>query len=59
MLRSQELLGLYTAWRIDSERAENCQCSNDKPMMIGLTYSAHAVACAAALEMIKYEDANW
>lgn len=32
---------------------------NDKPMMIGLTYSAHAVACAAALEVIKiYEDEN-
>lgn len=32
---------------------------NDKPMMIGLTYSAHAVACAAALEVINiYEDEN-
>ncbi len=26
---------------------------NDKPMLLGLTYSAHAVACAAALENLK------
>jgi taurine--2-oxoglutarate transaminase len=26
---------------------------NDKPLIIGLTYSAHAVACAAGLENIK------
>lgn len=26
---------------------------NDKPMVLGLTYSAHAVACAAALENLK------
>src|ERR1700757_1493892 len=32
---------------------------NDKPLPIGLTYSAHAVACAAANEVIKiYEDDN-
>lgn len=30
---------------------------NDKPLPIGLTYSAHAVACAAAVEVLKiYED---
>ncbi|MFB6306570.1 MAG: aminotransferase class III-fold pyridoxal phosphate-dependent enzyme [Flavobacteriales bacterium] len=26
---------------------------NDKPMLLGLTYSAHAVSCAAALENIR------
>ena len=32
---------------------------NDKPLMLGLTYSAHAVACAAANAVIKiYEDEN-
>lgn len=32
---------------------------DDKPLMLGLTYSAHATACAAALEVIKiYEDDN-
>lgn len=32
---------------------------NDKPLPIGLTYSAHAVACAAAVEVLKiYEDEN-
>ncbi len=32
---------------------------NDKPMMVGLTYSAHAVCCAAGLEVLKiYEDEN-
>jgi taurine---2-oxoglutarate transaminase len=32
---------------------------NDKPLMLGLTYSAHAVACAAALETLQiYEDEN-
>jgi taurine--2-oxoglutarate transaminase len=32
---------------------------DDKPLMLGLTYSAHAVACAAALEVLKiYEDDN-
>ena len=32
---------------------------NDKPLPIGLTYSAHAVACAAANEVIKiYENDN-
>ncbi len=32
---------------------------DDKPLMLGLTYSAHAVACAAALEVLKiYEDEN-
>lgn len=32
---------------------------NDKPLPIGLTYSAHAVACAAANATIKiYEDEN-
>jgi len=32
---------------------------NDKPLPIGLTYSAHAVSCAAANEVIKiYEDDN-
>ena len=32
---------------------------NDKPMMIGLTYSAHAVACAAAVAVLNiYEDEN-
>ncbi|MGC1243744.1 MAG: aminotransferase class III-fold pyridoxal phosphate-dependent enzyme [Chryseosolibacter sp.] len=30
---------------------------DDKPLMLGLTYSAHATSCAAALEVIKiYED---
>ena len=30
---------------------------DDKPLMIGLTYSAHAVSCAAGLEVLKiYED---
>ncbi len=32
---------------------------DDKPLMIGLTYSAHAVSCAAGLEVLKiYEDEN-
>ncbi|AHM63009.1 Acetylornithine transaminase [Flammeovirgaceae bacterium 311] len=32
---------------------------DDIPLMLGLTYSAHATACAAALEVIKiYEDDN-
>lgn len=32
---------------------------NDKPMMIGLTYSAHPVSCAAGLEVLSiYEDEN-
>jgi len=32
---------------------------DDKPLMLGLTYSAHAVGCAAALAVIKiYEDDN-
>lgn len=32
---------------------------NDRPLMLGLTYSAHAVGCAAALEVLKiYEDEN-
>lgn len=32
---------------------------NDIPMMIGLTYSAHAVCCAAGAEVLKiYEDDN-
>ncbi len=32
---------------------------NDKPLPLGLTYSAHAVACAAAVEVLKiYEDEN-
>ena len=30
---------------------------DDKPLMLGLTYSAHATACAAALEVLNiYED---
>jgi len=30
---------------------------NDKPLPLGLTYSAHAVACAAGVEVLKiYED---
>ena len=30
---------------------------NDKPLPLGLTYSAHVVACAAAVEVLKiYED---
>jgi len=32
---------------------------NDKPLPLGLTYSAHAVACAAAIEVLQiYEDEN-
>ncbi len=32
---------------------------NDKPLPLGLTYSGHAVACAAAVEVLKiYEDEN-
>ncbi len=32
---------------------------NDKPLMIGLTYSAHPVSCAAGLEVLNiYEDEN-
>ncbi len=32
---------------------------NDKPLPLGLTYSAHAVACAAANEVLKiYDDEN-
>src|SRR5690349_15398038 len=32
---------------------------DDKPLMIGLTYSAHPVSCAAGLEVLKiYEDEN-
>jgi len=32
---------------------------DDKPLMLGLTYSAHAVGCAAALAVINiYEDDN-
>lgn len=32
---------------------------DDVPLMLGLTYSAHATACAAGLEVIKiYEDDN-
>jgi len=32
---------------------------NDKPLPLGLTYSAHAVACAAGVEVLKiYEDEN-
>ncbi len=29
---------------------------NDKPLPLGLTYSAHAVACAAAVEVLKIYD---
>lgn len=32
---------------------------NDKPLMLGLTYSAHPVMCAAGLEVLNiYEDEN-
>jgi len=32
---------------------------NDHPLMLGLTYSAHAVACAAGVEVLNiYEDEN-
>lgn len=33
------------------------ECFNDEALMLGMTYSAHPTACAAALEVIKiYED---
>lgn len=32
---------------------------DEKPLMLGMTYSAHPVSCAAALEVLKiYEDEN-
>jgi len=32
---------------------------DDKPLMLGMTYNAHPVSCAAALEVLKiYEDEN-
>ena len=32
---------------------------NERPLMLGLTYSAHAVACAAGVEVLNiYEDEN-
>ncbi|MBK8443473.1 MAG: aminotransferase class III-fold pyridoxal phosphate-dependent enzyme [Sphingobacteriales bacterium] len=32
---------------------------NDRPLMLGLTYSAHTVGCAAAVEVLNiYEDEN-
>ncbi|WCT09865.1 aminotransferase class III-fold pyridoxal phosphate-dependent enzyme [Mucilaginibacter jinjuensis] len=32
---------------------------NDRPLMLGLTYSAHPVTCAAGVEVLKiYEDEN-
>ena len=40
-------------------KAELAEAFNDKPLPLGLTYSAHAVACAAGLEVLKvYEDEN-
>lgn len=42
-----------------SVREELIQHFDNKPLPLGLTYSAHAVACAAALEVLQiYEDEN-
>ncbi|MBF0106111.1 MAG: aminotransferase class III-fold pyridoxal phosphate-dependent enzyme [Deltaproteobacteria bacterium] len=36
-----------------------CKAFDTKPLLLGLTYSAHAVGCAAALACLKvYEDEN-
>lgn len=42
-----------------SVREELIQHFDNKPLPLGLTYSAHAVGCAAALEVLQiYEDEN-
>ena len=49
---------LYSAWGYDYQE-EIINKFNEKPLPLGLTYSGHAVACAAAVEVLQiYEDEN-